>query len=174
MRVLSGWFVLFALFALAGVVHRGWTRELHRERIELRTGEGSGPPSGRARVVIGRPAGTEPLASWPAPIARAEQGNAPAPARADRGAGAGPLIESAFDEPGGAPLAAQPILPPWTPVFEVTVRPGQVLSQICEDFYGTGRPPLPALVARYNGLTDEHSLRAGQSLELPPKEQLEP
>ena len=76
-------------------------------------------------------------------------------------------------ECGPEALAVEPNLPPWTPVFEVTVRPGQVLSRICEDFYGTGRPPLPALVARYNGLADEHSLRAGQNLQLPPRERLD-
>ncbi|MDP6540954.1 MAG: hypothetical protein QF903_11365 [Planctomycetota bacterium] len=169
MRVLSGWFVLIALFAVAGWVHRGWAEGLRRERAGLGVEAAEGREPGPARIVIGRPAGTTPLADWPVPSAPL-----PAPEAATLVEAAGPDSAPAFDELDPAGLGLEADLPPPTPVFEVTVRPGQVLSRICEDFYGTGRPPLPELVARYNGLADEHSLRAGQTLELPPREQLQP
>lgn len=174
MRVLSGWFLLFALFAVASAVHHGWTRDLQRERVEFRAVGDGRVRHDRARVVIGRLAGTTPLAAWPTHPAWPAVDPSPLP-----GVNSGPdgvLAASPLDalsDPRLEALAMEPNLPPWTPVFEVTVRPGQVLSRICEDFYGTGRPPLPALVARYNGLADEHSLRAGQNLQLPPRERLD-
>ncbi len=58
-------------------------------------------------------------------------------------------------------------------MYELTITGGDVLSRICENFYGTGRPPLPQRVADYNGLKDEHSLRAGHKLRLPPREVLD-
>lgn len=174
MRVLSGWFILVALFAVASAVHHGWTRDLQQERVELRAVGADRVRDDRARVVIGRPAGTTPLVDWPTPPAWPAVDPSPLP-----GVDSGPdgvLATSPLDalsDPRLEALAVEPDLPPWTPVFEVTVRPGQVLSRICEDFYGTGRPPLPALVARYNELADEHSLRAGQILKLPPRERLD-
>jgi nucleoid-associated protein YgaU len=58
-------------------------------------------------------------------------------------------------------------------VFEVTVRPGDTLGELCQGFYGTARPALVAALARFNGLSGPDRIRAGQVLLLPPVEDLE-
>jgi len=51
---------------------------------------------------------------------------------------------------------------------------GAVLSRICQDYYGSGRPPIPQRVAEYNGLASPDDLREGQVLRLPEWETLFP
>ncbi|HIG12589.1 MAG: hypothetical protein ABGY71_13260 [bacterium] len=58
--------------------------------------------------------------------------------------------------------------------FEYRVPAGAVLSKICEEFYGTGRAPVPARVAEYNQLAGPDSLAAGALLRLPAWEALFP
>ena len=49
-----------------------------------------------------------------------------------------------------------------------------MLSKICEEFYGSGRDPIPARVAEHNGLASPDALRAGTTLKLPEWEVLFP
>jgi nucleoid-associated protein YgaU len=58
--------------------------------------------------------------------------------------------------------------------FEYTVPKGRVLSKICEEFYGTGRAPVPQRVAEYNQMGSPDELSAGQVLKLPAWERLFP
>ena len=76
------------------------------------------------------------------------------------------------------PTPAQPAEPAAaTPTpsadVEVVVEPGQSLSKIARAHYGTAPVALVRSLARYNGLADEGSLRAGQKLRLPPLETLQ-
>ena len=163
MRVLLGWFCLFALCGLAALIHGRSTEGWRRERAARRAGEAPAlalcDPLA-ARIVVGRPSGAAPITpSRPS----AGPSAAPSASASPPGSGADAGADAGADGPADGWEAL---------VFELTVREGQVLSRICEDFYGTGRPPLPARVAAYNGLRDEHSLRAGHSLRLPPREVL--
>jgi hypothetical protein len=56
----------------------------------------------------------------------------------------------------------------------VVVLPGQNLSTICRGHYGTARVEVVEAVARHNRLANSDSLREGQTLDLPPLEQLLP
>jgi hypothetical protein len=60
----------------------------------------------------------------------------------------------------------------------LTIRPGQSLSKICQDFYKSpGRPRLKEVVdavARWNDLPTPDALRVDQVLELPALEVLFP
>ena len=70
------------------------------------------------------------------------------------------------------PKPSPPIVEPAD--FEYTVPKGRVLSKICEEFYGTGRAPVPQRVAEYNQMGSPDELRAGQLLKLPSWERLFP
>lgn len=60
------------------------------------------------------------------------------------------------------PRSAPPL-----PDFEHTVRPGQTLSQICADHYGSAAPRLVSALSAYNGLADPNALRSGTTVRLP-------
>jgi hypothetical protein len=152
-RVFLGLLLFAAAFLLASTIHRQWTDGVRREREGLRERRQLAAADdfetwGRAELVFGRPSGREPLdVELPGPAEDAVlAGSSTSDAAAD-----------------GAPPSD------WTPpVYEMTVQRGQVLSTICQDFYGTSRPPLPDQVAVFNGLEDADSVRAGQVLRLPP------
>lgn len=74
--------------------------------------------------------------------------------------------------PEPQPEPAAPQAP--NPDFEVIVEPGQSLSKIARAHYATAPVALVRALAEYNGLADEGSLRAGQTLRLPPIETLLP
>ena len=162
MRTLLGWLLLLTLCALAGYLQSRWSRSIRADRRELL----SAPVTREEReeqwseITIGRPSGAEPidLGSQPPPPAE-EDG----PVRAGEGNGA---LEN-----------GDQLSPPsdYRPAdFLYTVPEGRVLSKICEDFYGTGRPPVPERVAAYNGLASPDALKAGAELRLPPWEVLFP
>ncbi len=102
---------------------------------------------GEASIVIGRPAGNE-MVGGPAP----EDHGSP--------------------QPQPAPPTPAPTPPEPDPDFTVTVEAGQSLSKIAREHYGTAPVDLVRALARYNGLSDENAIRAGQSLKLPPIEAL--
>jgi len=81
--------------------------------------------------------------------------------------------------PAAAPEAAAPVpaptpapLPEAKPLeareFELTVSPGQSLSTICKEHYGTASVALVEALARFNGMKSADALRSGQQLKLPP------
>jgi nucleoid-associated protein YgaU len=146
---LAGAFGVAALWQSRRVSRLEEERELARrvEAGEVRATSEEEIPAGWATVVLG---GTSP--------ARTAQ----------------PPAESKPVQPTPAqpaePAAATP-----TPSadVEVVVEPGQSLSKIARAHYGTAPVALVRSLARYNGLADEGSLQAGQTLRLPPLETLQ-
>jgi len=159
MRVVALLLVLATTFGAAALWQSRRVEALEAERElarQLEAGElASGPlgtiPAGWAHVVIGGPAAVDPIA----------------PATSSAQVGAGTSSEAAPSEPPQAAEAA-----PSTADFEVVVEPGQSLSKIARNHYGTAPVSLVKELARYNGMADVNSLRAGQKLRLPPIEQL--
>ncbi len=159
MRALLAWLLILALCGAFGYLQT-------RDGRGLQAG-GEVPASLEQRegtwrkLTIGRPSGAEPLdlELWlPEPEWPVEQ---PLPQPE------GEQLSGAQPSPGArAPQVAQDF------VYEVPA--GRVLSKICEEFYGTGRAPIPEFVATYNGMSSPDALRAGQTLLLPAWEVLFP
>ena len=153
MRVVALLLLLATAFGAAALWQSRRVEALEAEREharQLEAGElAEGPhgtiPAGWAHVVIGGPTAVEPVPSGNS------QPSAPPPS----------------SEPAGIPQ-----VPATTADFEVIVEPGQSLSKIARGHYGTAPVALVRELARYNGLADENGLRAGQTLRLPPIEQL--
>jgi len=153
LRTLLWWLLLLCLFALAGLVQIRWRKGVHAERQELRATPATleEREQGWARITIGEPSGAEPVQIelwYPEPEEAAEP---PVPPGGDPGPG----------PPEGPPPGYRPA------DFVYTVPRGRVLSKICEDFYGTGRPPIPQRVAEYNGMASPDELKENQVLHLP-------
>ena len=102
---------------------------------------------GWGSVVLGAPSGVEPYSPGTQP-------SAPAPA------------------PTPAPILPAPT-PPLAHEFELTVSPGQSLSAICKEHYGSASVALVEALARFNGLKTPDAVRAGEKLRLPPLETLQ-
>jgi nucleoid-associated protein YgaU len=130
--------ILLACFALGLSLLR---REGTPEAPSAAPAPASPLPPGWGSVVLGAPSGALPPAAEP-------QAPAPAPA------------------PVPAPVPEAP--PPEARSFELVVSPGQSLSTICKEHYGTASTALVEALARFNGLKSPDALRAGQKLELPP------
>ena len=157
MRTLVGWLFLIALCGLAGYLQSRWSDSVRAERERLRTPTGlQEREESWGRFLIGQPSGAEPI-ELELPELEAPQPAAQLPG-----------TEPALPEGPGAQEQA-----PVT-VFEYVVPEGRVLSKICEDFYDSGRSPIPERVAEYNGMRSPDALRAGQTLLLPPWEVLLP
>ncbi|MBK7643416.1 MAG: LysM peptidoglycan-binding domain-containing protein [Planctomycetes bacterium] len=109
---------------------------------------------GWGSVVLGAPSGAEipvPEATPPAAVAQA------------------PAAPSA---PGVQPQVPPPTAPA-AREFELVVSPGQSLSVICKEHYGTAAVKLVEALARFNGLPSADALRSGVKLRLPPIEDLQ-
>lgn len=149
-RLLLGLLLLLSLFTLALV----WQRRV--EVVEAREPAAALGSAALARpystdwvrLIVGAPSGTEVLA--PAPPSSVRE--VPAPSR--------PIP----DPHATAPAPRE---------FELIVRKGQSLSEICKAHYKTARPALVAALARYNEIADPASVREGQKVKLPPLETLE-
>jgi len=87
------------------------------------------------------------------------------------GAPSGALPPVASPEPAVA--APAPIPEPPAQESEIVVAPGQSLSLICKEHYGTASVALVEALARFNELESANSVRAGQKLRLPPLETLQ-
>lgn len=109
--------------------------------------------AGQAVLIVGSPSGAEPVARPASPRAT------PRPAARPEQRAADP----------DQPLHAGPL-----PEFELVVQPGQTLSGLAHLHYGRHGRELLAALARHNGLSDPHQLRAGAVLRLPPIEVLLP
>jgi hypothetical protein len=160
-RALVGWLFLIGLCGLAWYLQSRWSERVRAERETLR----SAPTDLRGReqtwgeLRIGRPSGA-------APIDLPDSAMDPFPGESF---GAPPPGQEGWD------AEAIPGSEPPTPiVFEYVVPKGRVLSKICEDFYDSGRSPIPERVAEYNGLRSPDELRAGFKLLLPTWEELFP
>lgn len=164
MRALVGWLLLLGCCAALGY----W--QLQSEQ-ESRAGEGAevvveGSTSLREAtwrtLTIGRPSGAAPQdIEGLMPVG---EGGAPA---------LGDVDWTDLDDPAPVPEPLpEPVVAPAD--FEYTVPKGRVLSKICEEFYGTGRAPVPQRVAEYNDMGSPDELSAGQVLRLPAWERLFP
>jgi nucleoid-associated protein YgaU len=128
-------------------------RALEAEQDALAAPTPSGTLSaGQAVLVIGRPSGAQALAR---PAAIEDPPTEPA---------AEVQPPSDPDQPAGSSLLDD---------SELEVQPGQTLSGIAHLYYGKHGAALLSALARYNGLADANSLRAGAKLRLPPLEVLE-
>lgn len=161
MRALFGWLILLSLCALAGFLQNRWSKNVRAEQENLRSipTDLRGREESWGEIRIGRPSGAVPVELPPRTVETEES----QPPTAD----------------SGGSRTAPPLVPvepeiQRAPDFEYVVPEGRVLSKICEDFYESGRPPIPERVAKYNGLASSDSLRAGFLLRLPPWEVLFP
>jgi nucleoid-associated protein YgaU len=109
--------------------------------------------AGEAVLIVGAPSGADP-------VARPVQGR-PTPPRA--------VAPEADAQDPDQPVHDGPL-----PEFELVVQPGQTLSGLAHLHYGRHGRELLAALARHNGLSDPHQLRAGAVLRLPPIEVLLP
>jgi nucleoid-associated protein YgaU len=147
--LLAGAFGVAALWQSRRVSRLEEERDFARrvEAGEVRATSEEEIPAGWATVVLG---GTSP-ARTPQPATESMPTNAQVP----------PTSEPAATAPSPSPD------------FELIVEPGQSLSKIARAHYGTAPVALVRALARYNGLADEGSLQAGQTLRLPPVEMLQ-
>ena len=166
MRALLGWFLVLACCGLFGYLQL-------REGSGLHAGAEGAGTSGTTieeregawrKVTIGRPSGAPPLdlEEW---LPEDDQ------ALYDP-SGEGALDEGPEQDGQGREAPPQPPQP--ATAFEYKVPKGRVLSKICEEFYGTGRSPVPERVAEFNRMESPDDLRAGQTLHLPAWEVLFP
>lgn len=154
MRAFFGWLGLLALCGAAWFWQSQWTHGVREERDSLRGAPGSFEEREQSwgTITIGRPSGAAPI----------ELDDLPP----DPGPGGGeqdpvPFLVNPGTQPGTDPPS------PAGGDFEYVVPRGRVLSKICEDFYGSGRAPIPERVATYNGLKSPDAIREGLVLKLP-------
>ncbi len=156
MRFLLPLLLLVGLMAAASAWQGHWTDGMRRQRDVLLGRAAPVQVSTPTRVVIGRPSGQAP---FDVPWERPSQAPPPAASPASPGAHEPPRASGTEQVP--------PASAPWEPVFEIEVRPGKVLSVLCQEFYGTSRPVVVQRVAEWNRLASPDHLKAGQLLELP-------
>lgn len=149
MRLLLGLLILGGLFLVAA----NWQENLRSSVLKTRRLE-RGIPShvdtmvngedGWTTLVLGAPSGAESIrpkdAAPPVPI---------------------------IPDPTPDSVIPQPPPPTIQPDQERTIAPGDSLSRICEQHYGTSRPRLVQALARYNGLSSPNQIRVGATLLLP-------
>jgi nucleoid-associated protein YgaU len=143
-----------AAFGLAGLWQsRRLTRLEHERALAFRVQEGElgATPSGLLEagtgvVVVGRPSGTEPIAAAPTPSVE----EAP------------PVLPESEPPAPASVVEPQPLAD-----FELAVQPGQTLSSIVREHYGSSSQSLVRALATYNGLNDENALEIGRKLKLP-------
>jgi len=145
-----------AAFGLAGLWQSRRLARLEHERelaFRVQEGELGSTPSGLLEagtgvVVIGKRSGVEPV----------ERAHEPAPDNAVTPEAA-PQVEP----------PAPPNVEPPQPLadFELAVQPGQTLTSIAREHYGSASQALVRALATYNGLSDENALKIGQKLKLP-------
>ena len=170
MKLLLGVLLLLAAFAAAALWQRSWRAEAVAEREIARERGGAGAMQSDAsrkgtwgRVIVGRPSGADPAAPVMTPSPLAES-NPAAPAE---------RTAAAPDASGRtSPTSGTSAIPTKASSSEVVVRAGDNLSSLCQAHYGTSRLDLVQALARYNGLKDPDHLREGQTLALPPVDQL--
>ena len=149
MRLLLGLLILGGLFLVAA----NWQENLRSSVLKTRRLE-RGIPShvdttvngqdGWATLVLGAPSGAKSI----------RHKNAAPP-------------ESIIQGPTPEPVTPQPLPPTIQPDQERRIAPGDSLSRICEQHYGTSRPRLVQALARYNGLSSPNQIPVGATLLLP-------
>ena len=146
-----------AAFGLAGLWQSQRLKRLEQARelvFREQEGELGRTPSGWLEagagvVVIGRASGADPIARPPS--SAHDDAHAAQPTGATTGQ-----------------ATTQPVAPPsQLSDFELAVQPGQNLSSIVREYYGSAAPELIHAFARYNGIANENVLDVGRKLKLP-------
>ena len=149
MRLLLGLLILGGLFLVAA----NWQENLRSSVLKTR------------RLERGIPSHVDPTVNgedgWTTLVL-----GAPSGAKSIRPKNAAPP-ESIIQGPTPEPVTPQPLPPTIQPDQERTIAPGDSLSRICEQHYGTSRPRLVQALARYNGLSSPNQIRVGATLLLP-------
>ena len=163
-----GWLLLFGLCALAWAWQGSWSDAIRAERDSLRRTPAGLEERERSwgRVTIGRPSGSEPLVELPRATEAAPPPAGDAPPE--------PFLRRPTAPAEPAPASPEEDATEWAADAEYIVPRGQVLSKLCQDYYGSGRPPIPERLAEYNGLKSPDDVREGQVLRLPEWEVLFP
>lgn len=182
--------VLGVLLLLVGFVAAAWLRQAFtsaaREESERSFGEAdldlAPVPEGWGRAIVGSKSGVPPLPEDEARTlpafkkteARPEPKPAAAPGAVAMKGSTSPAPRnstspeaSAADKPDGAGKASN-VAKPRTH----TVAAGETLGRICAANYGTSDKSLVAAVARANNLSSPDSIKVGQVLRLPPRDEL--
>jgi nucleoid-associated protein YgaU len=154
MRLLLGLLILGGLFLVAA----NWQENLRSSVLKTRRLE-RGIPShvdttvngedGWATLVLGAPSGAKSIPPK----------NAAPPESITR--------EPAPGAPNPESVTPQPLPPTIQPDQERRIAPGDSLSRICEQHYGTSRPRLVQALALYNSLSSPNQIRVGATLLLP-------
>ncbi|MFT7479057.1 MAG: hypothetical protein ACI80N_002347 [Gammaproteobacteria bacterium] len=172
MRALVGLLVLLTLFASAAAWQGRLTSDQRRRQDHQRgvpsisvaaRESGQTLQAGWNTLIVGRPSGSQPffdnvadaLPDQPRPGNRLERDALPQET-----------------ERAPAPRPEPQPVPHFGPDFEIVVRPGDVLSKICQGHYrtrpdGIGLHQIVEAVGRYNGLASADALRAEFVLRLP-------
>ena len=149
MRLLLGLLILGGLFLVAA----NWQENLRSSVLKTRRLE-RGIPSHVDTTVNGQD-------GWATLVL-----GAPSGAKSIRPKNAAPP-ESIIQGPTPEPVTPQPLPPTIQPDQERTIAPGDSLSRICEQHYGTSRPRLVQALALYNSLSSPNQIRVGATLLLP-------
>ena len=149
MRLLLGLLILGGLFLVAA----NWQENLRSSVLKTRRLE-RGIPSHVDPTVNGQDGWTTLVLGAPSGAKSIRPKNAAPP-------------ESIIQGPTPEPVTPQPLPPTIQPDQERTIAPGDSLSRICEQHYGTSRPRLVQALARYNDLSSPNQIRVGATLLLP-------
>lgn len=147
MRILVWILVLLCVFGAVSLYHTHFTEEAREERGVAQAAAEAGRPLPEgfgARAIVGEKSGAPVVESLP----------------------------QAQPKPQAPPAReAQPVPQPKPSAPAVTthvVKRGEVLSTICDKYYGTSRKDLVEALARYNKLKSVNALAEGQKLTIPP------
>jgi nucleoid-associated protein YgaU len=149
MRLLLGLLILGGLFLVAA----NWQENLRSSVLKTRRLE-RGIPSHVDTTVNGQDGWTTLVLGAPSGAKSIRPKNAAPP-------------ESIIQGPTPEPVTPQPLPPTIQPDQERTIAPGDSLSRICEQHYGTSRPRLVQALALYNSLSSPNQIRVGATLLLP-------
>ena len=165
MRAALGVLFLILLFATAALIQDRWQKRTMSERPGLLIQPEVAPDrstvalertrEGWATLMIGRQSGAEAIVAEPI--------HEPEPETFEDSEWEEPLPHS--EELDEEPF--QPEGPARPADYVVTLDPNLTLSEICQEFYGTGAPKVYTRLAEYNGLDDPNAVRQGQKLYLP-------
>jgi nucleoid-associated protein YgaU len=165
-----------ALFALATRWQDHWTEELRSERDRTLARQGL-PSDDRApvlgRVIVGLQSGAPVFeARSSVPSSSGTSADRATAAEDTRAATSSDEHVVAHDAPASASAPTEKPSQPIARVFQLTVKRGDQLGELCRKHYGSARRELIDALARYNHMASADQLREGQQLLLPPIETL--
>jgi hypothetical protein len=179
-RLLLGALILLTCFAAAALWQRSWTSASRSSREPFPTTperRGPAPPGdGWSRVVLGRPSGGEPYSGGDEHASGGGELNSRGGEPVSGSSEAAPQVPPSPEpqQPSPPSLPKPPANDPGVPEVDavVIVQPGQTLSGICRERYGTAGHDLVLALARYNDLAGPDEIREGQRILLPSQDKL--